>query len=388
MKILTLLVVVLAAVSLVPAGLRAQVKGSEVRFADGDIQLGGTVYRPQSGKACAAVVILGGGDRSARGPLKIGIAKHFAAHGVAALVYDSPGTGASAGNALLQSRDDRAREAVSAARYLRSLSDVPARAVGVFGGSEGADIAVMAAASDADIAFVIAVSGAFGGSTIDIMRYAAEKKGYDRGLGADDIAKAVTFKEIAFAFLSGLDIVEWPLIEARARGWQNAAWEKFIDMARQRQEGIPEGHRQKILADLRQVVDAFKAERWFEIVDVGNAVQRLVAMDADRFFLLLEKRPFGRDWHTDLSQTVAQVHCPVLGIWGEEDSFLPPRQSAARLEKFLLESNHRDHELIVFEDASHTLTVSDATPEFVPGYLDTMTNWLAERFDFSGCSPR
>ena len=82
-------------------------KEEEVRFANGQIQLGGTLFWPASGATRGAVVVLAGSDRSKRGPLRIRIAKNLARHGIAALVYDSPGIGTSTGNALLQSRDDR-----------------------------------------------------------------------------------------------------------------------------------------------------------------------------------------------------------------------------------------------------------------------------------------
>ena len=70
----------------------------------------------------------------------------------------------------------------------------------------------------------------------------------------------------------------------------------------------------------------------------------------------------------------------MLAIWGQEDSFLPPNQSAARLKKYLMDSNHADYEVIVFKNASHVLTVPGSREDFVPGYLDTMTNWLGRRF--------
>ena len=86
----------------------------EIQFVDETTTLYGTLFLPVSDHKYPAVVILSGSDRSRRGPLRIKIAKYFAAHGVAALVYDSPGTGRSTGNALFQTRKDRVKEALSA----------------------------------------------------------------------------------------------------------------------------------------------------------------------------------------------------------------------------------------------------------------------------------
>jgi hypothetical protein len=46
-----------------------------------------------------------------------------------------------------------------------------------------------------------------------------------------------------------------------------------------------------------------------------------------------------------------------------------------------MDSNHSDYEVIVFEDASHFLTLPGSRSDFVPGYLDTMVNWVRKRFD-------
>lgn len=303
------------------------------------------------------------------------IARHFAAHGVAALVYDSPGTGASTGNALLQTRDDRGTEALSAVDHLRGMPGIRSTSVGLFGGSEGADVALLASARDPEVAFVIAVSGAMGVSILDVLRYSAEKKGYEQGLTLEETTKAMTFKEIAFAFLSGVEIVEWSLIESRVKRWDDDTWATLIGIAKQRRERLTRPQKQALLNSLRQVVDQFKTQRWFATVELGNAIQRTVSLDVDTFFRLLEAGRYARDWDRSLCD-VSRIRCPVLAIWGQEDSFLPPNQSAARLKKSLAESNHPDYEIKVFPKATHFLTVSGSTTDFIPGYLDTTTDWL------------
>jgi len=149
----------------------ATVGPEEVRFTSGSTSLAGTLFWPAERIDCPAVVVLAGSDRSRRGELRTAIARHFAAHGVAAMVYDSPGTGSSSGNALLQSSADRVAEALCAVAYVQSLPGIRSTAVGLFGGSEGANVALMACAGNNGVAFVIPVS------ILDILRYSAEKKG-------------------------------------------------------------------------------------------------------------------------------------------------------------------------------------------------------------------
>lgn len=302
------------------------------------------------------------------------------------MVYDSPGTGASSGNALLQSSGDRVAEALSAVAYLRGLQGISSKAVGLFGGSEGANIALLASAEDPGVAFVIPVSGSLGVSVLDILRYSAEKKGYERGLTPDEIAQATTFKEITFALLSGVEIVEWSLIESRAKQWEDATWPAFIDLARQREKELTHQQKEAFLNSFRKIVARFETQRWFEVVDVGNAVQRMAALDTDTFFGLLNSGRFSQDWDRGLCFSAEDVRCPVLAIWGQEDSFLPPNQSAARLEKYLTDSKHPDYEVIVFPNASHFLTVPGSRSEFVPGYLDTMVSWVGSHFDAKVCA--
>ncbi|MDH4036843.1 MAG: alpha/beta hydrolase [Candidatus Krumholzibacteria bacterium] len=352
----------------------------EVRFTNGSTSLAGTLFWPAEKADCPAVVVLAGSDRSERGGLRTAIARHFASHGVAAMVYDSPGTGSSSGNALLQSSVDRVAEALSAVAYLRSLTGIRSTAVGLFGGSEGANIALMACAGDAGVAFVIPVSSSLGVSLLDILRYSAEKKGYQQGLTPDEIAQATTFKEIAFVLLSGVEIVEWPLIESRVRQWDDAPWLALIDLARQRGRALTQAEKEAFLDTFRTIIARFETQRWFAVVDVGNAVQRMLSLDANAFFGLLESGRYSRDWERSLCFGDAEIPCPVLAIWGEEDSFLPPHQSAARLKKYLVDSGHSDYEVIVFPGASHFLTLPGQRANFVPGYLDTVVNWVGKRF--------
>ena len=52
-----------------------------------------------------------------------------------------------------------------------------------------------------------------------------------------------------------------------------------------------------------------------------------------------------------------------------------------RLKKYLADSNCPDYEIKVLQNASHFLTVPDSDTEFIPGYLDPMTDWLRRHVD-------
>lgn len=349
----------------------------EVTFQSGDDTLHGTIFWPAS--RGAAIVILAGSDRSKRGPLRIRLAKHFSAQNVAALVYDSPGTGGSTGMALLQTRGARVAEALSAVSFLRTKSGVPSDSVGLFGGSEGADVALMAGASDSRVKFVVAVSGAMGVPILDLLRYSAEKKGHDQGLSPDEILKAITFKEVGFVLLGGIDILEWSLIESRVKQWNDNTWTALIEAAKNQRKNLTAQQKESLLKSLRHVVQTFKDDTWFGIVDPEGNFQRLVTLDANTFFRLIKSGRYTRDGERSLRRDLQGIQCPILAIWGEQDSFLPPNQSAMRLKDFLVTSNHTDYRIKIFEDASHYLTVAGPDSKFTPGYLELVTDWLDNR---------
>lgn len=348
----------------------------EIQFTDGAAVLAGTLYLPQGEPARPALVVITGSDRSARTPLRKAIGREFANRGIAALVYDSPGTGSSSGNAMMQSRQDRAAEALAAVYYLRGRNDIAAGSVGLYGVSEGADVILIAAAQDPQLAFAIPVSASVGGSLFEMMSYSAEKKGYEQGLTPEEIAQATTFKEAITALFTGREIVEWSLIEARTSRWDPALWPPLIDAARLSRQTSSREQREAQLDTLRTIIARAKSNTWFGVIDPDDRLSRLVRMPADAFFAFLETSSIFDDWERAFCFDANNIRCPILAIWGSEDSFLPPHRSAERMKKFLAASASPDVSVIMFDGANHTLTISDQRTEFVPGYFDSMSHWI------------
>lgn len=360
----------------------------EIAFRDGPTSLAGTLFKPASGAVQPGVVVLAGSDRSARGPERIRIARHLAEMGLAALVYDSPGTGASTGNALLQSREERTREALAAVAHLRSVPGVLPSGVGVFGGSEGADIALAAAARDSDMAFAIAVSGAPGVPLLNVMRYSAEKRSRDMGLTVEETAKAVAFKEVTLVLFTGVELADLTEIEGRAAAWGDEEWSALIEVARRRLEPLDQAGRRRLFDSFKRAVAHFSREPWLTAADPGNSLSRLSRMDADTFSLLLERGQLAQDWDRTLSFDPARIRCPVLAVWGSEDSFLPPDESAARLRRYMADAGHPDYEIVLFPGADHSLTVGGPSSEYAPGYLELLEGWLSQRLEATAGAAR
>jgi pimeloyl-ACP methyl ester carboxylesterase len=354
----------------------------EVTFANEKDILAGTLDRPKEVESCPAVVLLTGSNRSARGPLLARIAQHFARHGIAVLHYDSAGTGKSTGNTLLQSRADRAREAAQAIRFLRTKRGIDPRHIGLWGGSEGASIALLAAAlSPQEVSFVVPVSGPIGGSLFEGIWHASECFAVDHNLTLDEMQKIVTFEQLCYVFLTGLNIVEWPLIQTRVKRWPDEPWAEFIEIGRLRIRSatLTLEEEQTVTRLLRQVMSTFLEAKWSKLMPFQKEQIKLIMnMDTRQLFAFLETPRLAEAWDWDLRCRAEKVQCPVLAIYGEDDRQVPPNLNATRLREYLCETNNRDFEVLVMPGADHVLarTGSGANGDFVPGYLDKMTVWI------------
>ena len=354
----------------------------EVTFANGEDVLAGTLYRPGKVEPCPAVVLLTGSNRGVRGPLLTRIAQHFARNGIAVLHYDSAGTGKSTGNALLQSRADRALEAAEAIRFLRTKRGVEPQHIGLWGGSEGASIALLAAAMyPQEVSFVVPVSGPIGGSLFEGIYHSAECSAVDHHLTWDEMQKIVTFEQLCYVFLTGLNILEWPVVETRVRQWPDEPWAEFIEVGRTRIRSatLTQEEKQTVTRLLRQVMSTFIEAKWSKLMPFQKEQIKLIMnMDTRQLFAFLETPRLAEAWDWDLRHRAERVQCPVLAIYGEDDRQVPPNLNATRLREYLLEVKNGDFEVIVMPGADHVLakTGSGSNGDFIPGYLEKMTAWI------------
>lgn len=138
-------------------------RSEDLTILAGDHQLAGTLYLPRSGSQFPAVVFVHGAGPAVRSASYSAsyqeLARHFARKGVAALIYDKRGCGASTGDWTRVGLHDLAEDALAAVQVLRSRPDINATQIGLWGLSQGASIIPIAAGRGPEVAFVIAVSG-------------------------------------------------------------------------------------------------------------------------------------------------------------------------------------------------------------------------------------
>ena len=130
---------------------------ADVSFRNGPVTLSGTLCIPRSPGRHAAVVLLQGSGGETRWGTNRFIADRFARSGIAALVYDKRGSGASTGDWKMSSYDDLANDAIAGIDLLASRSDIDAKRIGLHGHSEGGIIAPIAAVrAPSKVAFIVA----------------------------------------------------------------------------------------------------------------------------------------------------------------------------------------------------------------------------------------
>lgn len=131
----------------------------EVQFPSGTALLKGTLFRPVSKEPVASVVIAHGSSPNTRWAYQQE-AGWFVLSGAAVLIYDKRGAGESTGETETASLQELADDAISAATYLQTRSDIQSNQITIWGVSQGVAVASLAAAKSSAFAYVIGVSGA------------------------------------------------------------------------------------------------------------------------------------------------------------------------------------------------------------------------------------
>jgi pimeloyl-ACP methyl ester carboxylesterase len=131
----------------------------ELRWQNGPVELVGTLHLPTGdGPHPAAVFLHGAGGWTREDELFRVHAERLAARGLALLIYDKRGCGASTGDWRQASFEDLARDALGAVALLREDPRIRGHTIGIFATSQGGTIALLAAERSRDIAFLATLS--------------------------------------------------------------------------------------------------------------------------------------------------------------------------------------------------------------------------------------
>jgi uncharacterized protein len=307
-----------------------------------DAMLAGTLLVPSTKGPHPVVVLLhGSGPQDRNGYLSIMrfAADHFARHGVAALIYDKRGAGASTGNWATASFDDLAGDALAALQLLQSRRDIDPKRIGMWGSSQAGWVMAKATSMSKDIAFIISVSAGGSGYTVaqqELYNVATEMRAH--GFSPGEIDEVIATRNLLFDFV------------------RTGEGEKYDSAIRKAQQNA---RIKGWLTPLSVEIDRKKRDHWF------------LALDIDFNPVSMWERYEG----------------PVLGIFGELDASTPVRQVVPIFAKALAGRRNTDFAIKVFPKAHHIILEAetgsdselDRLKRYVPGYFDTMTDWLWAR---------
>ncbi len=310
-------------------------KQEEISFPNGEAKLAGTLFTPlNKGPHPAVVFFHGSGPQTRESYLRF-FADLFAQRGIATLIYDKRGTGASTGEVWYRTGDrfdTLVADALSGVQFLLGRPDIAPKKIGLWGFSQGGWLAPLAASRSKDIAFLMVVSG--GGVTpAEQEVYDDEIKLRDKGYPPAEVAEAVALLRLADDVIRGRE-----------------SWEKFAAARAQAQK-----------------------KEWFALLD--------------RYPVKLPKeddtwQAGGAGLDFDPRPLWEKTAIPVLAIFGESDKSTPIEESARRVESALQKGGNIHYTIKIFPNADHALLVPPGKgakwdwDRPAPEWLDLMVKWL------------
>src|SRR5687767_4637153 len=318
---------------------RVPIRQEEVTFKNGDVTLAGTLLIPatkgsseKGGKPPALVFDHGSGAQSRE--MYWGLGYLYAARGFAVLAYDKRGVGKSTGNWREASFQDLADDAVAAAKFLQSRTDIAPKQIGFWGQSQGGWIAPLAASRFPEAAFAVALSGG-GLSPADTELFDTEFELIKAGYTPDEVKEALAFQKLKNEIIGSAD-----------------KWDEYT--------------KARAIA---------KDKKWFRHrgIDVYGAEKR-----DDPFWTHMR-----RSYVYDPAPTLRASPAPLLAIFGELDSPEGVKANVRAIRQIMDKAGRRDYVVKVYPNGSHNLMeVPPDNPNewvrlkrFPPGFFETMVDW-------------
>jgi hypothetical protein len=314
----------------------------------GGVKLAGTLTLPNGKGPFPAVMLLTGSGTQDRNEAVFGhqpflvLADHLTRQGIAVLRCDDRGAGGSTGNPALSTYEDLAGDVLACIEFLRERKEIRPKQIGLAGHSEGAAVGMVAAGRSPEIAFLVLLAGP--GVSGEQLIY-EQSKTIARMPGGSERAAALNRK----------------LQEAIFAALKRGAAEK----------------------ELREALKTFAATMSDED---RAAAPMLIAAGEKQIPGMLT--PIFRSLLTfDPAPALAKVKCPVLAMFGERDSQVPPPLNLPPLAGALESSGNRDYSIVklpalnhLFQTSKTGLVTEYAAIEetFAPAALDVISSWIVK----------
>jgi dienelactone hydrolase len=332
----------------------APMNAREVRFRSGDVELVGEIISPAGLEPSPGVVLLhaaGWGERR----FYRAHAEAFAEAGIASLIFDRRGEGQSSGPRVM-AIPVLAGDASAAWEFIREQPEIAPERAGLWGYSNGAWVASLAA-EQVQPAFLV-LAGAAGVSPAEAEVYRRTEDLRRQGIGGATLAAV----ERAWTILFGSMVTgEW-------------------DDARD--------------AELRQLAAAIRGNRELaelpvpEFVKANPLLSSVPPFDSPLLASPGATVPGASpEMGYDPIPSLESVSCPVLVVMAEHDANVPVAESVRRFES-VAAGRAAEFRVEVIPGAQHSFTVAGYTDrdgmrepltaeQFLPGYLAQMAQWIA-----------
>jgi hypothetical protein len=246
--------------------------------------------------------------------------------GVAVLLTDKRGSGASEGNWQTASFEELATDVLAGSDYLHTRAEIDSTRIGIVGLSQGGQVVAIAAARSESVAFVVNVSGkavGFAEGSFTEMANTARESGFDE----KGISAVLALNREAALFAAG------------------GPWASY-ETAR----------RQALDTPIRDIAERFPSTR---DAPIWTFLQSALTFDPLSYWVLVEQ--------------------PVLIVYGEADeqNNVPVAESVRRLTHAFGAANKRNYEILVVPEATHGIR-DPATHRLAPLFLERLGEWLVE----------
>ena len=300
-----------------------------------DVRLGATLRVPRGQNQRLGIVLIHGSGPQDRNGFNGGLRIHadeFARRGISVLTYDKRGVGASTGRYDGSTYEEFAADALAMVRYLKARGDLGLTRIGVWGISQGGQIAPMVAAREPSLAFVANTSGTVTNpEEQEIYRTAAQLRA--EGLDAATIRDGVTLQILKFYY-------------ART----GFGWDSYFDY-----------------------YERFHRAPWFEQIIGSPASKDSTAWAFWRAINAIEPSEFWR-----------QVRAPCLVVFGGLDRLSPVDRSIALFRLAMSTAANQRFEIKIFPNATHDMqedptgAANEMTDlqRYQPGYFDYLAGWI------------
>jgi pimeloyl-ACP methyl ester carboxylesterase len=322
----------------------------EVEFDVDDLTISGTLTIPKSDKEVPLAILISGGfadnrDAEAYGlkPFKE-LARFFAENGIATYRYDDRGVGKSTGNHLFQYEIAELNNDVFAAIELFKKEDrIDTKKIGLIGHSTGGMMAPMIASMSDDVSFIIALAGPV--DEMDKVNLRAHEKQIKRaGWEKEDIETALELeKRMVDVTISGI------------------GYDKLINdmktFSKNRFEKLPVNTRNRY-----KDWEAYYKSSWCGMMESYI------------------NTPMGRSWYTHQpKEYLRKLTCPALFLFAENDGQIPGSYAGPIIIDAMETAGNYNYTIRQIPNTGHYF---DYEGFFVPGFLNILTNWIKEQFNY------